>query len=552
LATTATLGLVIANPVPVVDSLTPTMAMLPVTDPLTLTFLGAGFTSSSALLIRDSAGGSLGLFATPFVTAQTATRLVLTLPDSLFRSITTPTTLLLNVANPHIGTYEEPLTGGVDTSAAQSLSFIQPLAPTLTMLSATTATVGVANLTLTLTGTNFVNAGVGNARSSFVRWSVLNAQGMVTGVVDIPATVISTTPMNANQLSIAVPAALLSTAAAVQVQVVTPGAPTVSAPLSFAMLNPIPTLTSLSPGVVLVGTFTQDLTLTGTNFAPRARVLLNDQTIPSSLVSATQMRLTLTAAQMQRAALLRFRVVNDSVIVNGNPNGNPQGTSLGGGTSSELVLPVVNPVPTLTVLSPAYGLVGQPPTLTLTGTGLFPSSSVSVGGTTLPATAITSLSPTQLSITVPPALTATAGMVSVVVTNPAVGGLGGGTSDTLSFALLHPTPTLATLSPTTTTLPLTTASVTLTLTGTGFSAGTQVLMNNPSLPATALVVQTITPTTITAQIPATLLLTATTFSVTVQNPSISGSVGGVPLPLNGGTSAAQTFALINARPPRCY
>jgi sugar lactone lactonase YvrE len=554
-ATTSTLGLVIQNPVPVLDSITPTTAIAPFTQPVTLTLFGTGFTSSSLVRLRDSTRTEFVALGAPFITTQTPTRLVLTVPDSLLRAITPPATLLVSVLNPRVGTYEVPASGGVDTSSSRPLRLTQPPVPTLAALSTTQATVGVANLTLNFTGTNFVNAGAivtmaGNAANSFVRWTLLNAQGAVTGVVDIPATTISST-----QLSLTIPSALTSTAAVVTVQVVTPGAPAPSAAQPFAVVNPVPTLTALTPSSVLAGTFTQDVTLNGTGFAPGARVLVNGQTIPSSVVNATQIRVTLTAAQMQRAALVGFRVVNDSILVGG--------VAMGGGTSQEQVLPVLNPAPTLTTAAPAYGLVGQAQTLTLTGANFALDAQVrwdGANGMTLPTTATTILSPTQITLTLSTTLTQTAGIHRLVVINPALqngaqqagNSLGGGASDTLSFAVLHPTPTLTTLTSTTATLPLTTSTVTLTLTGTGFSTGTQVLAQNPSLLPTAFTVTNITPTTITAQIPAALLQTtlqtATTFSVTVQNPSISAVVNGQPLPLNGGTSAAQTFALVNARP----
>src|SRR5262249_25683292 len=115
----------------------------------------------------------------------------------------------------------------------------------------------------------------------------------------------------------------------------------------------------------------------------------------------------------------------------------------------------LNPLPTITSLSPAQALVGSSAfTLTVGGSGFIASSVVKWNGANRTTTYV---SPTSLQAAITASDLASIGTATVSVQNPAPGG---GTSGTLSFSIIAP-PNLS-VSATTVTGG---ASVTVTLTG---------------------------------------------------------------------------------------
>ena len=65
---------------------------------------------------------------------------------------------------------------------------------------------------------------------------------------------------------------------------------------TFIVTAPVPTLTSVSPAIGIVGASATLVTLTGTNFASTDTVLLNGSSLPSTLVNATTLTATLPAS----------------------------------------------------------------------------------------------------------------------------------------------------------------------------------------------------------------------------------------------------------------
>ena len=181
----------------------------------------------------------------------------------------------------------------------------------------------------------------------------------------------------------------------------------------------------------------------------------------------------------------------------------------------------VDPVPLLTSLSPNTAAAGSPTfSLVLNGQNFDENATVAWGNTTLQ---ITSFSPTQIIATVPAALLTSPGTVNVRVINPQNAG---GESNALKFTITsNNAPVLDSLSPAS--APVNSPAFTLTLHGSNFAAGATVQWGSTSLaPAT------LNSTTITVQIPANLLSTAGTVSVSVLNP-----------PADGGASNALTFTI---------
>ena len=361
------------NPAPTLTSLSPASAVAGAGSQ-TLTLTGTNFLASSTVTYN-------GVGHTATFVSSTQLTISLSATDQA-----TAGSYAVVVTNPAPG-------GG--TSSPLNFAVNNP-APTLTSLSPASAVVGAGSQTLTLKGTNFLPS------------STVTYNG-----VGHAATFVSST-----QLTISLSATDQATAGSYAVVVTNPapGGGTSSA-LNFAVNNPQPTLTSLSPASAVVGAAAQTLTLTGTNFLASSTVTYNGVGHTATFVSSTQLTISLSATDQATAGSYAVVVTNPAP---------------GGGTSSALnfAVTVNNPAPTLTSLSPASAVVGAgSQTLTLNGTNFLASSTVTYNGVGHTATFVSS---TQLTISLSAADQATAGSYAVVVTNPAPGG---GTSSPLNFAV---------------------------------------------------------------------------------------------------------------------
>ena len=167
-----------------------------------------------------------------------------------------------------------------------------------------------------------------------------------------------------------------------------------------------------------------------------------------------------------------------------------------------LLVPVPVPLPAVTSLSPSSATAGGAAfTLTINGTNFIPAAVATWGTTALTTTYV---SATELTAAVPATLIATAGTASVTVTTS------GGTSSAATFTIIpNPTsPTISSLSPSSATAGG--AAFTLTVSGTKFVSGAKVNWDT-----TALTTTYVSATELTAAVPATLIATAGTASVTV-------------------------------------
>lgn len=176
---------------------------------------------------------------------------------------------------------------------------------------------------------------------------------------------------------------------------------------SKSVPNPTPSISSLSPTSTPIGSSLQILTIAGTGFLPTSTVTYNDVAHTPTYVSTTQLTISLTAADLATAGSYPVVVTNPAP---------------GGGASAAVKFSVVanNPVPAITTLSPAFLVVSAAPqTLTITGTGFLPTSTVTYNGV---AHTPTYVSATQLTIALTSSDLAAVGNYPVVVTNPTPGG----------------------------------------------------------------------------------------------------------------------------------
>jgi hypothetical protein len=467
--TSAGVTFTINNPVPTISSLNPT-GVVAGGAAFTLTVNGTNFVSTSVVKFNGNAK------TTTFVSATQLTAAILA------SDIATSGSANVTVTNAAPG-------GGATANFVFNISSAPNPVPTLSSISPTSATAGGAAFTLTVTGTNFVAS------------SVVNFNGVAQ----------TTTVVSATQLTAAITAAEIATAGSLPVTVTNPapGGGTTAA-INFAVNNPTPAITTLSPAGGLVGGAGFTLTVNGTGFVSGSTVNYNGSARTTTFVNATQVTAAITVADIVAVGAFPITVTNPAP---------------GGGTSAAVNFNVTNPPPTITTLSPTSATAGGAAfTLTVNGTAFVNGATVSFNGT---VATTTFLSSTQVTAAITAAQIATGGTVNVTVTNPAPGG---GTSGGATFTINNPTPTITTLSPTTATAGG--AAFTLTVNG-GSYVSTSVVNFNGKAATTTFV----SASQLTAAITAADITTAGAVNVTVTNAAPGG-----------GTSTAAVFTINNPVP----
>ncbi len=278
--------------------------------------------------------------------------------------------------------------------------------PTIASLSTDTALLNSSDLTLKITGTQFVNG----------------------ALVSFGATMLTPSQVSPGELTVLVPANQFTTAGAVDVKVTNPspggGA---SNALKFTVGYPLPSITSFAAGSTLINSTGFVLEVDGHGYTAATRLSFgSDELTPSSVTESH------ISVPVPDTLLTVARVVT---VVASNPQ--PLG-----GTSNAVEFSVNNPVPTLTQLSVAEAdaLAEADLPLEVIGTNFVPGAIVNFGPAQL-----TPASPTgsKLGVTIPVAALQTGGSIEVTVTNP---GPGGGSSNALFFRLNNPLPQLNSLS----------------------------------------------------------------------------------------------------------
>ena len=244
--TSNALAFTIANPAPVLNSISPASATAG-NAAFTLTANGSGFINTSAIYWNGTA------LATTFVSSS---QLTASVPAS---DVATAGTASVTVVTPNPG-------GG--TSSAQTFTINNP-APVTTSLSPASALAGGSQFTLTVNGSGFVN-------SSTVNWN---------------GAALATTFVSSSQLTATVPASDIATGGTASVTVVTPspGGGTSNAQ-TFTINNPAPVLSSISPTSTDAGGPGFTLTVKGSSFLNSSTVNWNGSPLTTTFVSATQLK----------------------------------------------------------------------------------------------------------------------------------------------------------------------------------------------------------------------------------------------------------------------
>ncbi len=436
------------------------------------------------------------------------------------------------------------LVGGITSQTAQVTAFnpggassssvpftIMP--PTVSSLSSsttsssTTPSCSPSGVVLTVNGTNFVNG-------SIVDWIVPATQSA-------PATtsVLATTFVSSTQLTATIPAADISSAGTVNIEVSNSGV--LSNPLAFtisASSSPVPTIATISPTGATAGTAGATLIVTGTNLLPCSVVQWTSGSVTTQLAttyigptqtSAAQLTATVPAANIASVGTAQVSVATPALSANASN-----------------VVPFAIIVPSITSLSASTTSSNSTPfcspsglTLTVNGTGFASGLVVNWNGSPRPTTLV---SPTQLTATIAPADTAylSTGAAAVAIT---VSGSGPGTnSNSLKFSLTAPptgtnlpAPAISSISPTNAAMETVTGPpVALTVNGSGLSPCSAVQWNGASLPTSIF----IGINGMASVIPAANITASGMDQVTVATPTPGG-----------GTSGNETFTVYTPGSP---
>jgi trimeric autotransporter adhesin len=374
------------NTVPVVTSLAPS-SVTAGAGATNVVINGSGFISSSSVQWGTTVHTSTLLSGTQIQVSLSAS------------DVSSGGTAAVTVTNPAPG-------GG--TSTALTFTVNNP-SPTVSAISPSSTMIGSPAISITVTGTGFMSG----------------------SVVSINGSARSTTFSSSTSLQAALTVADFQSTGTLQVAVQnpTPGGGT-SGTTGLIVTNPVPTVSSISPTTVLVGSAASDVTLTGSGFVSSSVVSVNGTSRTTTYVSSTTLKAALTAADYQTAGVPQITVSNPSP---------------GGGTCPAWTgLAITNPLPVLQSLSPSTATAGSSQTLvTLNGTGFLANSAVKVNGLIRAANYVSS---TQLTMTLSSTELANPASIQITVANS---GPGGGTSSGVNFSVTGaPTPiTIISMSP---------------------------------------------------------------------------------------------------------
>ena len=467
-----------SNPAPAVASLSQN-SVTAGTSGLSLTITGSGFIQGSIVQWNQSSR------TTTFV-SSTELQVALTPAD-----LAVGGTAQIVVVSPGPG-------GG--TSSPLTFTIDNP-APVVASLSQSGVAVGTAALTLTITGTGFV-------QGSIVQWNQSNRL---------------TTFVSSTQLQVALTTADLAVGGTAQIVVVNQGpGGGGSTPMTFAINNPSPQISGVSPSTVTTIDGGLVLTIMGTGFVSSSSVTWNTNTRATSYVSATQLQFKLLPADVAAVGSAQVSVSNPAP---------------GGGPASPSQITIIYPVPVISSLNPIAAVAGgQSFVLTINGSGFAPSSVVQYNGTPRPTTYVSS---SALTIVVSATDIATPTTAQIAVVTGAPGG--GISAPTVLTINNYPVPAITSISPTSITV--NSPDTLVTIQGNGFTAFSTVQVNGSSV-----LVNSWSPNYLFATLPAANLTAVGSLSVTVSNPgpllsnAVTISVTPNPVPTLSGISPASAAA----------
>src|SRR6266576_2624042 len=358
--------------------------------------------------------------------------------------------------------------------------------PVIQAISPSSAAAGANGFTLTVTGSSFVS-------SSTLSWNGTAKQATIVG---------------SSEIKVAISSADLAASGTVPVTVSNPAPGGGQASANFAVSPPgSPTLTSISPTALAVGTGPASLTVTGNNFVLNSVVQWNGSNRPTTYLSNTQLTVSIPASDLTMPMSVAVNVVTPSP---------------GGGNSNSVPVAVQYPAPAINSLSPTQVVLGGPAfTLTVNGSNFVSGATVYWNNASRATQFVNSIQLTAAILASDLAL-ASPNSASITVQNPSPAI---GVSNAISLVLANPVPQIISVSPTSA---LAGVIVSITVTGSGFVPGATVQLGSQTFPTNTLM-----PSMLSAQVTATV----GSLNLSVSNPSPTS-----------GPSNGETFTGIAAGP----
>lgn len=471
---------------------------------------GSGFTNDSVIYWNHAP--LPGTTTTPYLSGTRPSGcahlpcLGISVPPSYFPN---PGTVAITAVNPDPnGTGA----GGESTTGAL-LTLTNPI-PNPATVSPSSVTTGAPDTELRITGGSFVPGAYVKFGSSYYCSGTAGVPVAGATTYVCPASGVSSAVrvQDASTLTVTIAGGEFgSTRANVPITIVNPdpgGGPS-AALTSFSVVEATPVIGSMTPSTAVAGSPGVTMTVTGSSFDPSAVVTWDGADLTSTTwANYGSLTVTIPGAHLATPGPHRVGVRNVA-----------QGTQSVG----TITFVVQNPVPTVTSFDIPSALVGSPPpTLTINGTGFVSGSTVNWGSQTKSGTSVQWLSSSQMQVTLAAADLATARSVPVSVTNPAPGG---GTSNSATFTVANPSPTVTRLSPGTALA--NSSGITVTVTGANFVpggvlTGSSITWNGTPLASTV----SGDGTAITASIPSTSLKTPGTATIGVSTVGPGGGAAG--------------------------
>jgi hypothetical protein len=314
-------------------------------------------------------------------------------------------------------------TGNGNQQSFATLAFSNPI-PNITTITPSSSGTGVTNVSVILTGTNFL-AGPTYTTSAFVTGS---------GVTIDSTKVISSTQIN---LKISVASNATAGDRSIFVANPAPGGGS-STPVTFTVNSPAsqsPTVTTSA--VTNLGSTTVtlggDVTNSGTStVTTRGVCYATTQNPTTSNTCVNPSPMGTTGSFSVNVSGLTATTTYYARAFATNASGTAYGSQV---TFTTTTTP--NPVPTVTSISPNSGAPGTTVNVTITGTGFVNGATVQ-SGAGITASSVTFVSSTSITASFAIGAAATFGIRNITVTNPTPGG---GTSNAVTFSVALPPPT---------------------------------------------------------------------------------------------------------------
>jgi hypothetical protein len=303
-------------------------------------------------------------------------------------------------------------------------------------------------------------------------------------VVQWNGTPLATTFVSGTQLTAVVPANLTAAPATAAVTVASAGA--VSQAVNFVIDAPLE-IDSINPALVLAGADAFVLSVSGIGFAAGTTVQWNGAALPTTLISASQVTAAVPANLVANLGAAAITVL------------------VAGVTSNSVTLRIVGGDAVIDALEPNVAVAGGPGfALTVMGSGFVANAVAQWNGVALTTSFVNDQ---QLTAAVPAALISSTGSAAVTVM------VNGTASDPVAFAIAGSSPVIGALQPSVAIAGG--EAFTLVVNGVNFAKDAQIQWNG-----TALTTTFADPKELTASVPAGLLASAGTATVTVNSKGV--------------------------------